>query len=313
MAGYESWYLKASHPDEPLGVWIRYTTHQKPGEPEAGSLWFTLFGPEPMAAKVTPGPEALSRGDGAFIRIGDSELAEGRVSGSALEARWSLTFEAPEPELRHLPREWMYRAPVPRTKLVTPFPAARFSGEVAFGDRTVSLDRWPGMVGHNWGAQHAERWIWLHGTSFDGRGPDTWIDVGLGRIKLGPWTTPWIASGAISIAGERHRLGGIEHVRATHVDERPDGARFTLPGPGLTVTGEVGAPRERFVGWVYADPDGSEHNTVNCSIAHLTLNVSRTGAPAAPPLELTTRTGATYELGMRETDHGMSIQPFPDG
>ena len=32
--GYESWYLKASHPSEPLGVWIRYTTHQKPDGPE---------------------------------------------------------------------------------------------------------------------------------------------------------------------------------------------------------------------------------------------------------------------------------------
>ena len=56
-------------------MWIRYTTHQKPDGPERGSLWFTLFGAGvPQAAKVTPGPEALSRGDGAFIRIGDSEF-----------------------------------------------------------------------------------------------------------------------------------------------------------------------------------------------------------------------------------------------
>ena len=36
--GYESWYLKASHPSEPIGVWIRYTTAQRPGQPETGSL-----------------------------------------------------------------------------------------------------------------------------------------------------------------------------------------------------------------------------------------------------------------------------------
>jgi hypothetical protein len=207
----------------------------------------------------------------------------------------------------------MYNAPVPRTKLVTPYPAARFSGTVSFGDRTVALDGWPGMVGHNWGAQHAERWIWLHAASFDGRASDTWLDVGIGRIKLGPWTTPWIASGVISIAGERRRLGGIERARSTHVAERPDGARFTLPGPDFTISGDVSAPRERFVGWVYADPDGSEHNTLNCSIAQMKLTVARTGAPAAPPLELTTPHGAAYELGMRETDHGTPIQPFPDG
>jgi hypothetical protein len=302
--GYESWYLKASHPTEPLGIWIRYTTHQKPGGPETGSLWFTLFEDgKPRAAKVTPRPEALTRGNGAFIRIGESEFADGRVTGQALEASWDLTFEHPEPELRHLPREWMYKAPVPRTKLTSPFPAARFSGTARFADRNVVLDGWPGMVGHNWGAEHAERWIWLHGSNFEGEGPDTWLDVAIGRIKIGPVTTPWVANGVVSLAGTRHTLGGLGK-RGTKVDEHPDHARFTLPGE-LTVSGEVRAPRERFVGWIYADPDGSEHNTVNCSIAELTIDVDgrRLHAPH----------GAAYELGMRETTHGMEIQAFRDG
>lgn len=305
--GYESWYLKATHPTEPLGVWVRYTTHQKPNGPERGSLWFTLFGDgPPHAAKVTLGPEALSRGDGgAFIRIGDSKFCDGQVRGAALDASWNLTFEHAEPELRHLPREWMYSAPVPRTKLTSPYPAARFSGTVAFGERTVELTNWSGMVGHNWGAEHAERWIWLHGSNFDGQADDTWLDVAIGRIKIGPWTTPWIANGVISLDGTRHALGGIERARRTKIDEHPDHCRLTIPGADLSVSGEVRAPRERFVGWVYADPDGSEHNTVNCSIAELTLE--------AGSRRLHTPYGAAYELGMRETDHGMPIQPFPDG
>ena len=303
--GYESWYLKASHPTEPLGIWIRYTTHQKPDGPEKGSLWFTLFsdGP-PQAAKVTPGPEALSRGNGAFIRIGDSEFADGRVTGSALEARWDLTFEHPEPELRHLPKEWMYKAPIPRTKLTSPFPAARFSGTASFGDTTVQLDNWVGMVGHNWGAEHAERWIWLHGSGFDGRGPDTWLDAAIGRIKVGPWTTPWIANGVLSVDGKRIPLGGLGK-RGTKIDEHPDHLTFTLPWGEASIRGEVKAPRNRFVGWVYADPDGSEHNTVNCSIAEMTLE--------AGGESFHTPHGAAYELGMREKDHGMEIQPFSDG
>ena len=32
-----------------------------------------------------------------------------------------------------------------------------------------------------------------------------------------------------------------------------------------------------------------------------------------PAIELATAHGAAYELGMRERDHGMAIQPFPDG
>ena len=302
--GYESWYLKASHPTEPLGIWIRYTTHQKPDGPELGSLWFTLFEDgKPSATKLTPGPEALSRGNGAFIRIGESEFADGRVTGAANEATWDLTFEHPEPELRHLPKGWMYKAPVPRTKLTSPFPAARFSGTASFGDRNVVLDGWPGMVGHNWGAEHAERWIWLHGSNFEGKGPDTWLDVAIGRIKIGPATTPWVANGVLSLDGRRHALGGLGK-RGTKIDEHPDHCRFTLPGE-VTISGEVRAPRERFVGWVYADPDGSEHNTVNCSIAELSLGFD--GG------QLHTAHGAAYELGMREKNHGMEIQPFQDG
>jgi hypothetical protein len=304
--GYESWYLKASHPTEPLGVWIRYTTHRKPDGPERGSLWFTLFGDgPPQAAKVTPGPEALARGDGAFISIGDAEFADGRVRGSALEASWDLSFEHHEPELRHLPRAWMYKAPIPRTKLTSPFPAARFSGRVAFGERTVDLDGWRGMVGHNWGSEHAERWIWLHGANFEGHGDDTWLDAAIGRIKVGRWTTPWIANGVLSLDGVRHAIGGIEKARSTKIDEHPDRCAFTLPAAGLTLTGEVSAPPERFVGWVYADPDGSEHNTVNCSVAALALTLG--GQTLSSPH------GAAYELGMRETSHGIPIQPFPDG
>ena len=74
--------------------------------------------------------------------------------------------------------------------------------------------------------------------------------------------------------------------------------------------GTVGAERSAFVGWVYADPDGSEHHTVNCSVADMTLTVSRPGEGART---LTATGGAAYELGMRERDHGMAIQPFADG
>jgi hypothetical protein len=72
----------------------------------------------------------------------------------------------------------------------------------------------------------------------------------------------------------------------------------------------VSAARKDVVGWVYADPDGSEHHTANCSIADMQVSVEGTGAA---PVELVVEGGAAYELGMRERDHGIPIQPFPDG
>ena len=203
---YESFYLKAAHPSEPLGVWIRHTVHKRPGAEPKGSLWFVLFdgaADGPRASKVTlPGAE-LGAGPDHYIHVGESRLSPGSAVGKApteqCDASWELEFDEGEEAFFHLPREWMYTARLPRTKLLTPYPASTFRGQVEVDGRRVELEGWPGMVGHNWGAQHAERWIWLHGSNFEGHGPDTWIDAAIGRIKIGPLTTPWVANGVLSI------------------------------------------------------------------------------------------------------------------
>jgi hypothetical protein len=297
---YESFYLKLCHPTEPLGAWIRYTVHKRPGAPPSGSLWFTLFEPGgPRAAKLTvPGPSA---GGGDWLRVGDARIfPEGAIGSIGEEIAWQLALEGADEPLFHLPVAWLYRAPLPRTKLLSPAPAARFSGHLNVDGRTIDVDGWRGMAGHNWGAQHAERWIWLHGLTEDG----DWLDAAIGRVKVGPATTPWVANGALSIAGDRHVL------RRVQVTEYPTSCTFTLSGRALEVRGTVEAPAERFVGWLYADPDGSEHHAVNCSIADMRLQVSRRGGATA---ELVVEGGAAYELGMRERDHGIQIQPYRDG
>jgi hypothetical protein len=302
---YESFYLKACHPAEPLGIWIRYTVHKRPGAEPTGSLWVTLFdgaGEGPRAHKQTT-PEPLARG-GDWIAVGEASMRAGAAVGAIDGASWELRFSSAEEPLYHLPRAWMYRTKLPRTKLLSPVPAARFDGSVQVDGRFVAVDGWRGVIGHNWGAQHAERWIWLHALTESG----DWLDAALGKVKLGPVTTPWVASGAVSLGGRRHALGGPG--RRLSVREAPERCDFMIAGRGLQVRGLVSAQRKDFVGWVYADPDGSEHHTVNSSIADMRLDVLRSDAP---PLELAVKGGAAYELGMRERDHGMPIQPFPDG
>jgi len=307
---YESFYLRAVAPDRPLGLWIRCTAHKPPGQPARGSVWCTFFdGPHtpPFMRKLTT--DALSVPDGDWIAVGDSRFGPGRAEGTCGEARWSLRFASEEPELRHLPHALLYRAPLPRTKLTSPAPAARFEGTLELPGRTLALDGWRGMVGHNWGAQHAERWIWLHGVGFEEQ-PEAWIDVAIGRIRVAGRTMPWVANGALHIDGERHRLGGVG-ARGLLVAERPGHCVLALPGAdGLTVEAHVQAPPGALAGWRYADPDGGGHDVSNCSIAALTLTVRRPGRPACT---LRTAHGAAYELGMRERYHGVPIAPFADG
>src|SRR6476661_2581948 len=123
---YESFYLRAVAPREPVGAWIRYTVDKPPGGDARGSLWCTVFD--------------------ALLRLA--------------------------------------------------------------GEREIELLDWQGMVGHNWGSEHAERWIWLHGVGFE-QAPDAWLDVALGRVMIAGAMTPWIANGALSLEGRRLRIGGL--------------------------------------------------------------------------------------------------------
>ena len=266
---------QACRPGGGLGVWICYTVLKPPGEPAAGSLWCTLFdaaAPASSAAKVTLAPDRLRRPAGGYLAVGAATFEPGRVAGTAPSgptlAAWELRFEPTAPAYDHFPRAWMYRAPVPRTKLRSPYPAVRVDGELTMGDRRVRLDGWPRP------ARRPHHPVRRQRRAQPGRRPPP-------ARRAGPHP--------------RHPLA-----------ERPDGCGFRLPGRGVTVE----APRKDLVGWVYADSGGGLHDTVNCSIATMRMIVHRQGHL---PLELESVRGAAYELGMRERDHGVPLQPYPDG
>jgi hypothetical protein len=313
---YESFYVKACRPGGGQGIWIRHTVHKRPGAEANASIWFVLFDREaggPRATKATVPAAELSVPVGSWIRVAGAEIGPGKASGSieteALKAAWELTFASDAEPCRYLPADWLYEMPVPRTKFVAPLPSARFDGRLEIAGQEIKLEGWPGMIGHNWGSEHAERWVWLEGTGFPDS-PDTYFDAGAARIGIGRRTTPWLPSGMLVLDGEAHRLGGFGKIRAASIVESPTACEFVLPGRDIVVRGRVFAPRKDFVGWVYADPKGPEHHTVNCSVSDLELTVER---PGQSTRELTLTAGAAYELGMRETDHGIPIQPYPDG
>jgi hypothetical protein len=323
---YESFYLRAVAPDEPVGIWIRQTVHKRPGHSPRGSVWCTVFDADrgsPFMHKLST--DRLKAPESEWIEVGEANAQTGdfdsacegarmtaeRAQGSCGVARWSLRVTTEEQELRHLPREWMYRAPLPRTKLTSPAPAASFDGVVELAGRDpIVLRGWRGMVGHNWGAEHAERWIWLHGVGFR-EAPEAWLDVAIGRVRMAGRMTPWIANGALSVGGQRYRVGGLG-ARGLRVAETVEGCVLGLKGErGLKIDARVEVPPASAAGWRYADPDGSAHDVVNCSIASVSLTVELPGARA--PVSLHSAHGGAYELGMRERDHGIPIAPFTDG
>jgi hypothetical protein len=314
---YESFYLKLTQPGGGRAAWIRHTVHKRPGEGATCAVWFVLFdagAAGPRAVKRQFGADQLGTAPDTYIRVADATLTDGRASGrveaDALEASWDLTFADGHEPFHHLPRDFLYSAPLPKTKFLSPYPDAVFNGQIELDGERIEVEDWRGMIGHNWGAEHAERWVWIQGSGFEGHSPEDYFDMAVGRIKVGGRTTPWVGNAMLMLGGRAHRLGGFGHVPSTKVAESPTGASFELRGKGARVRGRVSAPAKDLVAWIYADPVGPEHNTLNCSISDLELEVELDGGS---PETLRVSGAAAYEFGTRERDHGIPVQPYPDG
>jgi hypothetical protein len=314
---YESFYLKLTRPGGGRGAWIRHTVHKRPGEAATCALWFVLFdasAPAPKATKAQFGADELASAPDTYIRIATASLTDrraiGRIETPELDARWDLAFIDTHDPFLHLPRDFLYRTRLPKTKFLSPYPDAVFNGEIEVGGERIEVEGWRGMIGHNWGAEHAERWVWIQGSGFEGHSPEDYFDLAVGQIKIAGRTTPWVGNGMLMLAGTPHRLGGFGQVRSTKIEAQPTAAHFGLRGNGVRVSGSVQAPAKDFVAWVYADPVGPEHNTLNCSISDLELDVELDGRTGD---RLMVKGAAAYEFGTRDTDHGIFVQPYPDG
>ncbi len=109
---YESFYLRAVSPHEPVGVWIRHTVHKAPAQPPTGSVWCTVFDVRRGAPWMHKTSTAeLSVPVEGWIEIGESSMGPRGARGSCGAARWELAISSAEPALRHLAPAWLYRAP----------------------------------------------------------------------------------------------------------------------------------------------------------------------------------------------------------
>jgi len=305
---YESWYARVVAPDGKLAAWIRYTIDKVPGEEATGTIWFTLFDEEaerPVARREIG--RSASAPVNTWVQIGNSTIGPAGLHGECFEAAWQLRFQPRAPVLFHLPRPRFYELPLPKTKPISPVPLGDFDGTIRFGEREILVEGWRGMIGHNWGSEHAERWIWLHGSGFT-EDPEAWVDVALGRIRVGGRLLPWVANGAIHSGGKIRRIGGM-FTPGVDVTEEPLCLEAGMPVAGKGYLDlEVESPANLTVGWHYgepAEPEVRSHDVANCSAARMKARLTLPGHNAVT--DLSTARGAVYELGMIETGHGIPI------
>jgi hypothetical protein len=278
---YESHYLTAVAPDGGRAVWIRYTAHKESHGPARGTLWCTVFssGEAPLARRRTADGALGMPSSGAWAQIAAATIGPGRAEGELDDCRWSVTWRSQAAELPYLPRVALYDRRVPRSNGVALAPSATFAGHVDAPGGRLDLTDWRGMIGHNWGVDHADRWIWLHVTGLGERDPDGWIDIVLVRVRVGPFLSPWIPAGALSLDGERRRVGAGPTARGLRVEVGEEAVSVALPrltGGGLELA--TRSPLASTARWDYASPGGGRRDVRNCSIASALVTV---GAPPA--------------------------------
>jgi len=308
---YESWFLSARDVEPgrlPRALWIRHTSHRPADADQAsGALWCTVFDPDagaPAAVKQSL-PQASPGGAGPHGFRGEAR-ARGRM------AEWNLTLSGAGTPLRHLRPGVLYRLPFPRTKLEAPVPDGIASGWLVFDGAEVDVVGWRATVGHNWGAEHVERWVWLHAAGFEDE-PDAWLELAIARIRVGGALSPWIANGAVCFGGRRSRLGGLGHVSGVRVIAGPGRLEAMVPGQRVTIRVAVHADLDQTVGFKYAgvtaDPVRGEREVLHAGLAQVRLGIRRPGRSSA---ELLTKFGGAFELGGRDFTHGVPLQPYPD-
>jgi hypothetical protein len=302
-AGYESWFVSAHDPVSRRALWIRHARHRPRAGTESAATWCTVIdrddGMPPAVVKevFSAFPPDVAAGPGQFR--GHATMGTGR-------ARWDLTIASEQPPLRPLRPPILYRSPVPRTKLEATVPDGLVTGTLEIDDRAITVSGWRATVGHNWGTEHADTWVWLHAAAFGGA-PEAWLELVLARIRVGPLRSPWTAMGALSVGGSLTFLGGLG--RRPRVDARPDRLTADLKSPAARVRMSVTSADEDPVVVTYTDPAGGRRTVRHNALSGVELTVHR---PGTPDITLSSSCGA-YEYGSSQGMPGITPRPLPEG
>jgi hypothetical protein len=200
----------------------------------------------------------------------------------------------------------LYRAPLPRTKLEASVPDGLVAGLLDVDGCRIEVNQRRGTGGHNWGTEHADRWVWLHAAGF-AAAPQAWLELALARIKVGPARSPWTAIGAASLGGELVPLGGLG--QRSKVSAGPGRLTASIPAPAGRLDLTVSTADDHAVAVAYADPRGGTRLVRHAALATVKLSFrSRAHGELAMP-----GTCGAYEYGTSQHVPTITPRPLPDG
>lgn len=312
----ESFFVKANHPSLPQALWLKWTIFAPAGRPDeaVGEAWAVFFDAAQnlrVAVKQVFAAADCAWGRERFaVAVGPCQLGPGLSVGSCSsgghDIRWDLSFRSSSGSLRLLPHKLLYDAPLPRSKLVSPYPDARFSGRLNIDGREVELDSWPGMQGHNWGREHAHHYAWGHCNLFEGE-PGTVFEGVSSRLQLGPFTTPILSLFCLRWRGQNLRFNRLQDAarHTAHVEGLC--WSFQAEGPVWQLSGECEAARDQTVGLFYENPDHAMTFCLNSKLACARLQLRRRSASGWETEAVLHSRAMALEIATRDSCHGVRM------
>ncbi|MDI7268234.1 MAG: tocopherol cyclase family protein, partial [Myxococcota bacterium] len=217
--------------------------------------------------------------------------------------RWDLRHTTTSEPLHLLPLERMYDLPLPKSKLLTPYPSERFDGAIEFGGERWDVAGWPGMQGHNWGRQHAEHYAWVHCNRFEGA-PDAVFEGFSARVKLGPVTTPFISAAVVRAGGATYDFRGPRALFSRAVRVTPTSWSFSAGCGDRAIRVSASCRPEEMAGLHYPNPDGEMTYCLNTKIGDLDVTIrDRSGVVLA----LECRGAGALEVATKDPGHGIDM------
>lgn len=278
---YEVYYIKFNHRESSTGCWIRYTLLAPFSGSPVAELWGIFFDSNNpsnnRAVKNTfPVSEAEIKKDSFLFRIGNSVIsktgAKGEIRGQEGSITWDLRFEPVFQTFFHFPYKFMYRTPVPKTKVVSPNFSIKVYGSVEVNGTTYDCRGEPGQQTHLWGTKHAERWTWANSSIFKEDGGAIFEGLSA-QIKLGSRISPALTLFFLRCLGRDYYLNGIVRLFRNKSNSAFPVWKFSSRKDGMIFSGNISAAIESFVGVEYTDPDGEKLWCYNTKVADLVLDV----------------------------------------
>jgi len=321
----ESYFLKANDPAGDRAIWIKATIFAPSSSGTSGPErpvaegWAIAFdrskrgsAPTHVAVKHTVPWADATFGTGLDIRWkrpdSDESLeiapasTRGAIAAKGHRVGWELAFSGSERPIVPFFSDKMYDAPLPRSKLVTPLPDARFDGHVTVDGARWAVEGWRGMQGHNWGSGHAELYAWCHANVWQ-QDPEFVLEGLSARVRIGPVLSPLTTLVCVRHRGVAYDFNRPLDLLRNHGEVTKRTWSFSASAEHSRIEGVIEAATDDMVGLYYPNPDGPMTHCLNSKLA--TARV-RFEAKGRPPLDLTSR-AAALEIGTRDTEHGVRM------